>query len=132
MYERLKGGSAGAAVMDVETGDLLALVSTPGFDPNAFNVGLTPDQWGALTENDHKPLINKPLAGFYPPGSTFKTVTALTARDAGSITPDTIFHCSGPFTLGSHAFPCSTKGAHSAVTLRQGLKSYCVWYFFLV
>src|SRR5258708_21417082 len=115
MYERLKGGSAGAAVMDVETGDLLALVSTPGFDPNAFNVGLTPDQWGALTENDHKPLINKPLAGFYPPASTFKTVTALTALDAGTITPDAIFHCSVPFTLGSHAFHFCKKAGPCAV-----------------
>jgi penicillin-binding protein 2 len=132
MYQRLKDDSAGAAVMDVETGDLLALVSTPGFDPNAFNVGLTPDQWGALTENDHKPLINKPLAGFYPPGSTFKTVTALAALDAGAITPDTIFHCSGQFSLGSHAFHCWKKGGHGAVNLRQGLKASCDCYFYQV
>jgi penicillin-binding protein 2 len=130
IYEKLKTESAGAAVMDIETGDLLALVSTPGFDPNAFNVGLTQEQWRGLTEDDHKPLINKALAGFYPPGSTFKTVTALTALDAGIITPDTIFHCAGQFTLGSHAFHCWKKGGHGAVNLRQGLKASCDCFFY--
>ena len=132
LYGRLKDESAGAAVMDVETGDLLALVSTPGFDPNAFNVGVTPEQWRSLLQDDHKPLINKPLAGFYPPGSTFKTVTALTALDEGAITPDTIFHCSGQFSLGSHAFHCWKKGGHGAVNLRQGLKVSCDCYFYQV
>src|SRR5205085_1816360 len=103
LYGRLKDESAGAAVMDVETGDVLALVSTPGFDPNAFNRGLTGDQWTALTEDDHKPLVNKVMAGVYPPGSTFKTVTALSALDAGSITTATTFHIGGPFSPGSLA-----------------------------
>ena len=132
IYDRLKNESAGATVMDVETGDVLALVSTPGFDPNAFNVGLTPEQWSALTEDDHKPLINKTLAGFYPPGSTFKTVTALAALDSGAITPDTIFHCAGQFSLGSHAFHCWKKGGHGALNLRQGLKASCDCYFYQV
>src|SRR5258706_188184 len=81
---------------------------------------------------DQRPLITKPLAGFYPPGSTFKTVTALTALDAGAITPDTIFHCSGQFSLGSHAFHCWKKGGHGAVNLRQGLKASCDCYFYQV
>jgi penicillin-binding protein 2 len=132
MYSRLKDDSAGAAVMDVETGDLLALISTPGFDPNAFNTGVTQEQWKALIQDDHKPLINKSLAGFYPPGSTFKTVTALAALDAGVITPDTVFNCSGQFTLGSHAFHCWKKGGHGSVNLRQGLKVSCDCYFYQV
>ena len=132
MYERLKEESAGAAVMDIETGELLALVSTPGFDPNAFNVGVTPEQWSALQTDDHKPLVNKALAGFYPPGSTFKTVTALAALDAGAITPDTVFHCSGAYSLGSHAFHCWKKGGHGALNLRQGLKASCDCYFYQV
>ena len=132
LYERLKDESAGAAIMDVETGDLLALVSTPGFDPNAFNVGVTTEQWRALLQDDHKPLINKPLAGFYPPGSTFKTVTALAALDAGVITPDTVFNCSGQFTLGSHAFHCWKKGGHGTINLRQGLKVSCDCFFYQV
>ncbi|HEX3486775.1 MAG TPA: penicillin-binding protein 2 [Micropepsaceae bacterium] len=132
LYERLQGESAGAAVMDVETGDLLALVSTPGFDPNAFNVGVTQAEWKALTEDDHKPLINKTLAGFYPPGSTFKTVTALAALDAGAITPDTVFTCSGQFTLGAHSFHCWKKGGHGTINLRQGLKVSCDCFFYQV
>src|SRR5262249_19828731 len=79
MYDRLKDDSAGAAVMDVQNGDLLALVSTPGFDPNAFNVGITPEDWKDLLDNDHKPLLNKVLSGVYEPGSTFKTAIALAA-----------------------------------------------------
>ena len=132
IYQRLKDESAGGVVMDIETGDVLALVSTPGFDPNAFNVGLSPEQWTALTEDDHKPLINKVLAGFYPPGSTFKTVTALTALDAGAITPETIFHCSGAFSLGSHAFHCWKKEGHGSVNVRQGLKASCDCFFYQV
>src|SRR5437868_13434253 len=132
LYERLKADSAGAAVMDVETGDVLALVSTPGFDPNAFNTGLTGEQWNVLTDDDHKPLVNKVLAGLYPPGSTFKTVTALAALDAGAITPETIFNCSGQFDLGSHPFHCWKKGGHGWLSLRGGLKNSCDCFFYQV
>ena len=132
IYEKLKNDSAACAVMDVENGDVLALVSTPGFDPNAFNVGVTPEQWNDLTTDDHKPLINKALSGAYPPGSTFKTVTALAALDAGVITPETIFHCSGVVRLGSHDFHCWKKGGHGAMNLRLGLKNSCDCYFYQV
>lgn len=130
MCERLKDESAGAAIMDVETGDILALVSTPGFDPNAFNRGLTVAEWTALTENDHKPLVNKVMAGVYPPGSTFKTVTALAALDSGAVTPDTIFHCAGEFSLGSHDFHCWRKQGHGWLDLRGGIKNSCDCYFY--
>lgn len=130
MFERLKDDSAGAAIMDVQTGDVLALVSTPGFDPNAFNRGLTSPEWAALTENDHKPLVNKVMAGIYPPGSTFKTVTALAALDAGAVTPDTIFHCSGQFSLGAHDFHCWRKQGHGWLDLRGGIKNSCDCYFY--
>jgi penicillin-binding protein 2 len=132
IYDRLKEESAGAAVMDVQTGDILALVSTPGFDPNAFNVGMTPEQWSALNGDDHKPLVNKALAGFYPPGSTFKTVTALTALDTGAITTDTLFHCSGEYDLGSHAFHCWRKGGHGWLNVQGGLKNSCDCFFYQV
>jgi penicillin-binding protein 2 len=132
IYGKLKDESAGAAVMDVETGDVLALVSTPGYDPNAFNVGLTTEQWSDLTTSDHKPLINKALSGAYPPGSTFKTVTALAALDEGIITPETIFHCSGIVTLGSHDFHCWKRGGHGAMNLRGAIKNSCDCYFYQV
>jgi penicillin-binding protein 2 len=132
VYEKLKNDSAAAAVMDIETGDVLALVSTPGYDPNAFNVGVTPEQWADLTNNDHKPLLNKVLSGAYPPGSTFKTVTALAALEAGAITPTSIFHCSGAVALGSHLFHCWKKGGHGALTLHGGIKASCDCYFYQV
>jgi penicillin-binding protein 2 len=132
IHEKLKDESAAAAVMDVQSGDVLALVSTPGFDPNAFNVGLTTEQWTDLTESDHKPLINKALSGAYPPGSTFKTVTALTALDAGAITPDTVFNCTGVVKLGNHDFHCWKRGGHGAMNLRLGIKNSCDGYFYQV
>ena len=132
IYDRLKDESAGCAVMDVETGDVLALVSTPGFDPNAFNVGLTSDQWTALTQNDHKPLLDKVLAGVYPPGSTFKTVTALSALDAGAITPDFAVTCTGQIALGGREFHCWKKGGHGHVDLRKGIQQSCDVFFYEV
>jgi penicillin-binding protein 2 len=132
MYEKLKNESAGAAVMDVQTGDLLALVSTPGYDTNAFNVGLTTEQWSALTGNDHKPLVNKALSGAYPPGSIFKTVTALAALDDGIVTPETLFQCTGIVTLGSHDFHCWKRGGHGPMNLRNAIKHSCDCYFYQV
>jgi penicillin-binding protein 2 len=132
IHDKLKDESAGCVVMDVQSGDVLALVSTPGYDPNAFNVGLTTEQWAELTENDHKPLINKVLSGAYPPGSTFKTVTALAALDEGTITPETIFPCSGVVSVGSHDFHCWKKGGHGPMNLRLGIKNSCDCYFYQV
>ena len=88
--QRLGDESAACVVMDVTNGDVLALASTPGFDPNLFNVGIKDAQWKALTTDDHKPLINKAISGTYPPGSTFKPAMALSALEAGAI--DAEFH----------------------------------------
>ncbi len=132
IYERLKDESAGCAVMDVENGDVLALVSTPGFDPNAFNVGLTSEQWTALTEDDHKPLLNKVLSGAYFPGSTFKTVTAMSALESGAITPDFTVNCAGQVAFGGHVFHCWKKGGHGRVDLRKGIQQSCDVFFYEV
>ncbi len=131
IYEKLKDDSAAVAVMDIENGDLLALVSTPGYDPNAFNVGVTPEQWSELN-NDHKPLINKVISGAYPPGSTFKMVTALAALEEGLITPETTFNCSGAVALGTHLFHCWKRGGHGRMNLHQGIKHSCDGYFYQV
>ena len=130
IHQKLKNESAACAVMDVQNGDVLALVSTPGFDPNAFNIGLTPEHWGELTNNDYKPLINKVLSGAYPPGSTFKMVAALAALDAGVITPQTMFNCTGAFRLGTRDFHCWKRGGHGAMNLRLGIKNSCDSYFY--
>ena len=102
--QRLGVESAACVVMDANTGDLLALSSTPGFDPNLFNVGITNEQWQALIGDDHNPLMNKALSGVYPPGSTFKPAVALAAVDAGIVTEDYSVFCTGALTLGNHDF----------------------------
>ena len=128
--QRLGDESGACVVMDTQTGDVLALSSTPGFDPNFFNVGITPDQWKYLTENDHKPLINKVLSGAYPPGSTFKPCVALAAVEAGIATPEYAVTCTGSYTLGNHDFHCWKKGGHGRVDLKKGIQQSCDVFFY--
>src|SRR5690606_3637848 len=104
--ERLANESAAAVIIDVLTGEVLAMVSTPGFDPSAFNVGLTQEDWQALIRNPLMPLINKAIAGQYPPGSTFKMLVALAALETGAIDSGHRAFCNGAMRLGSHVFHC--------------------------
>ena len=128
--ERLGNESAACVVMDVTTGDVLALASTPGYDPNLFNVGINTEQWHALTSDDHKPLLNKALSGSYPPGSTFKPAMALAAMDNGLA--DLQVFCTGAVTLGNHTFHCWKKGGHGHVDLHRGIQVSCDVFFYEV
>ena len=92
---RLAGESAGAVVMDVETGDLLAMASAPSFDPDLFVRGISSTDYSALTQNIYRPLFNKTVQGTYPPGSTFKMMTGLAALKAGVIGPGEKVYCPG-------------------------------------
>lgn len=130
--QRLGDESAACVVMDVTNGDVLALASTPGFDPNLFNVGITPTQWHGLTSDDHTPLINKTLSGVYPPGSTFKPAVALSALDAGAITPDFGVVCTGSIQFGNYEFHCWKKGGHGHVDLHRGIQQSCDVFFYEV
>ena len=126
--QKMAGQSAACVVMDCQTGDVLALSSTPGFDPNLFNVGISQDQWHGLTTDDHKPLVNKVLSGVYPPGSTFKPTVAMAAVDAGL--EDLTVNCSGVITLGNHDFHCWKKGGHGHVDLKRGIQASCDVFFY--
>jgi penicillin-binding protein 2 len=126
--QRLGQESAAAVVMDTTTGDVVALASTPSFDPNLFNVGVSNAQWRAWTSDDHTPLINKAIAGLYPPGSTIKPAMALAAADAGL--RDMHVHCSGSIFLGNHEFHCWRKGGHGAVDLRRAIVVSCDVFFY--
>lgn len=128
--ERLWGQSASAVVMDVHSGDVLTLVSAPGFDPNAFLNGPTPEAWKNLTQDPKKPLLNKTVAGLYPPGSTFKPVTALAALHAGAITPDDRIFCSGSTRIGRQTFHCWSRGGHGSMNMVSALKYSCDCYFY--
>ncbi len=128
--QRLGDESAAAAVLDVNTGDVLALTSTPAYDPNAFNTGISNAQWQDLTTNDHKPLLNKAIAGVYPPGSTFKPLMALAAYDNGL--KDLHVNCTGSVRLGNYTFHCWKKGGHGGVDLRRGIQVSCDCFFYEV
>ncbi|MDZ4328469.1 MAG: penicillin-binding protein 2 [Pseudomonas sp.] len=128
-WDRLKGESAASVVMDIHSGDVLSFVSAPAYDPNQFNMGLSNEQWRALVDNEYKPLINKPLAGMYPPGSTFKMVVAAAAVEAG-INPAQRVVCPGHYSLGSHVFHCWKKGGHGAMNMHQAIKYSCDVYFY--
>jgi len=128
--ERLGDESAACIVMDTATGDVLALASTPGYDPNWFNVGITNEQWHTLISDDHKPLLNKALSGSYPPGSTFKPAMALAAMDNGL--EDLQVFCTGSVTIGNHTFHCYKKDGHGHVDLRRGIQVSCDVFFYEV
>lgn len=128
--QKLGSESAAMVVMDVNNGDVIALSSTPGFDPNWFNTGLSGVQWQGLTTNDHKPLLNKVTSGVYPPGSTFKTAVALAAIEAGIATPDYRVTCTGVYNFGGHAFHCWQHRGHGSLDVEGGIKNSCDVFFY--
>ncbi|SFR32966.1 penicillin-binding protein 2 [Litoreibacter janthinus] len=127
---RLAGESAAAVVIDVETGDLLSIGSAPAFDPNLFVRGISVKDYGDLTSNKYRPLANKAVQGTYPPGSTFKMVTALAALEAGEITPDETIRCVGYTEVASRRFHCWKRGGHGRMNLRNSLKQSCDVYYY--
>lgn len=129
---RLGEESAACVVMDVQTGDLVACVSSPGFDPNLFVRGISHKDYNTLTENDHRPLANKAVQGAYPPGSTFKMVTVLAALEAGVITPSTSVYCPGHYEVGGRRFHCWKRGGHGTVSLERSLAESCDVYYYEV
>ena len=131
-YEKMKNESGAAVLLDIYTGEVLALVSTPSFDPNKFNRGLSGEEWEEISTNERNPLLNKALGGLYSPGSTFKMVVALAALEAGVIRPDTKIFCGGHIMMGSHRFHCWKAGGHGNVDLKEALMHSCDIYFYEV
>lgn len=128
--ERLAGEAAAAVVMDIHTGDVLASVSTPAYDPNDFNVGLSQATWDGLIQNPYKPLVNKTIAGQYPPGSTFKMIVAAAAVEHKVMRPTERIRCTGKTTLGNHEFHCWKRRGHGYVDMRQAIMHSCNTYFY--
>lgn len=127
---RLGSDSAAAVAIEVQTGDILAIGSAPSFDPNLFVRGISSVDYKALTENDHRPLADKTVQGAYPPGSTFKMVTALAALEAGVVSPDEQVYCPGFTQLGDRKFHCWRRGGHGHVNLTQSLERSCDVYYY--
>lgn len=128
---QLFGGETGAAViMDVHNGDVRALVSLPGFDPNAFSQGIAAEYWKQLNEDIKNPLLNKAIAGQYPPGSTFKMIVGLAGLEAGVVNEHSTVFCPGHFFLGDHQFNCWKEDGHGSVNLREAMAGSCDTYFY--
>ncbi len=127
---RLGDESAAAVVMDVQTGDIIAIVSSPSFDPNLFVRGISHADYNTLTENDHRPLANKTVQGLYPPGSTFKMITALAGLKEGVIAVDKTESCPGYLEVADRRFHCWKRAGHGRVNLERALAESCDVFFY--
>ncbi len=129
-YEAFGEESGAAVVLNVRTGEILALVSTPSFDPNLFTNGISYKHWNALLKNERTPLVNKAVSGQYSPGSTFKVVVALAALEAGVIDLNTRFNCSGGLDVGNIRFHCWRHSGHGSLNVVEALKHSCDIFFY--
>ena len=127
---RLEGESAGAVVIDLENGDLRAVASAPTFDPNLFVRGISSKNWRDLNENIYRPLAAKAVQGTYPPGSTFKMVTALAALEDGKVTAEETIRCRGYVEVSGTRFHCWKRAGHGNVNLHESLKQSCDCYYY--
>jgi len=128
----LKDKSGSICVMDIYTGDMIAMVSSPTFDPNKFVHGITSKDWQNLLNDDKKPLINKSIVGLYPPGSTIKPIVALSALENDVVSPNTIVECKGEIELYGHKYHCWKEKGHGFLRLREAIKQSCDIYFYEV
>ncbi|MFL9841948.1 penicillin-binding protein 2 [Sphingomonas sp. ST-64] len=126
---RLGIESGSVTVFDVTNGDILAMVSMPAYDPNAFSDGISTAEWKMLSEDDHLPLMNKTFQGLYPPGSTFKPATALAILGEG-VNPERVVYCNGGYQLGNRRFGC--LGRHGPMTMHTAIARSCNTYFYTI
>ena len=124
--------AASVCVMDIFNGDIVTMVSSPIFDPNAFVHGIDKDYWNELISNSKKPLSNKVVAGLYPPGSTIKTIVALSALENEIWDPKKYLNCTGVREFHGEKFHCWKKKGHGAVNLRTAIQKSCDVYFYEV
>ncbi|WP_415919635.1 penicillin-binding protein 2 [Tateyamaria sp. SN6-1] len=127
---RIATESASAVVMDLESGDLVAVASAPTYDPNLFVRGISSADYNALTGNKYRPLASKTVQGTYPPGSTFKMITAMAALEEGLIGPDETVYCPGHLEVASRKFHCWKRAGHGWVDLQNSLKQSCDVYYY--
>ncbi|HEX9667632.1 MAG TPA: penicillin-binding protein 2 [Thermodesulfobacteriota bacterium] len=131
--EESLGERAGAVIaVDVRTGELLALVSHPTFNPEEFIDGMDSTEWNKLKTNSSSPLLNRATQGLYAPGSVFKIVTASAALSEGVVYEQTRFYCPGSYTIGNRTFRCWKKGGHGLLNLHQAIVQSCDVYFYHV
>ncbi|MDO9641175.1 MAG: penicillin-binding protein 2 [Pseudotabrizicola sp.] len=132
MRVRLEGQSAAAIVMDVTNGDVLGCTSAPSFDPNLFVRGISNRDYGALRDNEFRPLSDKTVQGAYPPGSTVKMSNALAALESGVMEPAETVTCNGYVEISGRRFHCWKRGGHGRVDMVGALRESCDVYFYEV
>ncbi len=128
--ELLKDKAGSISVMDIFTGDILAMHSSPSFDPNLFLYGISYENWERIRNNPKKPLINRSITGLYPPGSTIKPIVALSALENNIISPNFKVNCSGKIEMYGQTYNCWKKKGHGVVNLREALKVSCDTFFY--
>ncbi|MBL4811271.1 MAG: penicillin-binding protein 2, partial [Rhodobacteraceae bacterium] len=127
---RMEGVSASAVVMDLENGDLRAVISAPSFDPNLFVRGISVAKWDGLNNDPFRPMRAKAVQGTYPPGSTFKLITSLAALEDGVIAPDETVYCPGFTDVGATRFHCWRRGGHGNINFHESIKQSCDCYYY--
>ncbi|WP_440910810.1 penicillin-binding protein 2 [Candidatus Pelagibacter sp.] len=120
------------SVMDIYTGDIIAMYSSPSYDPNKFLFGISNDDWALIRNNPLKPLVNKTLAGLYSPGSTIKPIVALSALENKIVSPNFKVKCTGKMELYGQTFHCWKEKGHGFVSLKNAMKQSCDTYFYEV
>ena len=131
----LKGKAGSICAMDIYTGEVIAMASSPAYDPNKFTHGIKIKDWNEIKNNPLRPLINKSVAGLYSPGSTIKPIVALAALEYGIITPEKVIQCKGhkhPYELYGQKYHCWKKDGHGFMKLRNAIKQSCDTYFYEV
>ena len=128
----LLGKSGSISVMDIYTGDMIAMGSSPSFDPNQFVHGINIKEWNKINENPMKPLMNKSVSSLYSPGSTLKPLVALSALENHVISPKFVHKCEGSMVLYDHKYHCWAKKGHGYMNLRNAIKQSCDIYFYEV
>ncbi len=131
--EKAFGERAGALVaLKPDSGEVLGLISKPSFDPNLFTKGIDPDTWADITKDRRNPMLNRALQSQYPPGSTFKIVSAIGGIEEGVITPDTKVECRGGIRYGKWNFGCWRKHGHGIISLHRAIVESCDVFFYEV
>ncbi|MDO5622472.1 MAG: penicillin-binding protein 2 [Paracoccus sp. (in: a-proteobacteria)] len=130
MQQRLGEESAAAITMDVTTGEILGITSSPTFDPNKFVRGISGPEYRALMNHDHRPLADKTVQGVYPPGSTFKMVTLLAGLESGIVGLGDRFYCPGHYEVAGRRFHCWRRGGHGMMGAIESLEQSCDVYYY--
>jgi penicillin-binding protein 2 len=128
--ELLKEVAGSISVMDIYTGEIIAMHSSPSFNPNLFLFGISHDDWQLIRNNPLKPLVNKTLTGLYSPGSTIKPIVALSALENNIINKDFKVNCSGKIEMYGQTYHCWKKKGHGVVSLKEAMKQSCDTYFY--